>query len=380
MKQNSIDRKERTGKLLFETGFLIMVINVIVGFEIYQAIVHHWRVALGGELFFQAFIRSTDRIALTYLNQKSIYIYVLSILFSFLGNKEEIVLIFNLILKLAGIGFFYLGIRKMGSYIYPFILAVTGAILSIVFYPVIADTSMHMVWFLTGFLFFVCTKLYYDMSGNKIKWMLSGICVGFFCYVDFLGTAVWGILICFLFFSKKNRLKDNIKPFLTYFFASILSFGCTFVLWNQYRWNRMLFLQWFWDKMEYFNSSEPLKQYICIAIMLGCCLLFFILSERNRDKEVKKSEMLVTMVPNQPLEEKQESIIIQKKKEEDKPKEETEAEEEKKNKVKLIKNPLPLPKKHVKKELNYAFDPSSDQMHYDLNNYRLDDDYDLKEL
>ena len=36
------------------------------------------------------------------------------------------------------------------------------------------------------------------------------------------------------------------------------------------------------------------------------------------------------------------------------------------------------PKKHVKKEMNYAFEPTPDQMHYDLNNYRFDDDYDLK--
>jgi len=58
-------------------------------------------------------------------------------------------------------------------------------------------------------------------------------------------------------------------------------------------------------------------------------------------------------------------------------KEETSTEPEK-TKVKLLDNPLPLPKKHVKKEMNYAFEPSADQMHYDLNNYRVDDDYDLK--
>ena len=48
--------------------------------------------------------------------------------------------------------------------------------------------------------------------------------------------------------------------------------------------------------------------------------------------------------------------------------------------VKLLDNPLPTPKKHVKKEMNYAFEPTPDQMHYDLNNYRIDDDYDLKDI
>ena len=48
--------------------------------------------------------------------------------------------------------------------------------------------------------------------------------------------------------------------------------------------------------------------------------------------------------------------------------------------INFIPNPLPLPKKHVKKEMNYAFEPSADMMHYDYNNYRFDDDYDLKDI
>ena len=48
--------------------------------------------------------------------------------------------------------------------------------------------------------------------------------------------------------------------------------------------------------------------------------------------------------------------------------------------IKFLENPLPVPKKHVRKEMNYAFEPTKDQMHYDLNNYRIDDDYDLKDI
>lgn len=53
---------------------------------------------------------------------------------------------------------------------------------------------------------------------------------------------------------------------------------------------------------------------------------------------------------------------------------------EEKSPVKLIPNPLPLPKKHVKKEMDYAFEPPKERMHYDLNNYNVNDDYDLKEV
>ena len=54
--------------------------------------------------------------------------------------------------------------------------------------------------------------------------------------------------------------------------------------------------------------------------------------------------------------------------------------EEAKPAVKLIPNPLPVPKKHVRKEMDYAFEPPRERMHYDLNNYNVNDDYDLKEV
>ena len=34
--------------------------------------------------------------------------------------------------------------------------------------------------------------------------------------------------------------------------------------------------------------------------------------------------------------------------------------------VTLIENPLPLPKKHVKKRLDFAFEPAPEEMNYDF--------------
>lgn len=44
--------------------------------------------------------------------------------------------------------------------------------------------------------------------------------------------------------------------------------------------------------------------------------------------------------------------------------------------TKYLFNPLPLPKKHEKKEMNYAFEPKSDEMEYDFE-VNDDDDFDL---
>ena len=51
-----------------------------------------------------------------------------------------------------------------------------------------------------------------------------------------------------------------------------------------------------------------------------------------------------------------------------------------KEKIQFIPNPLPVPKKHMKKAMDYAFEPPKELMRYDLNNYNVNDDYDLKEL
>ena len=55
--------------------------------------------------------------------------------------------------------------------------------------------------------------------------------------------------------------------------------------------------------------------------------------------------------------------------------ENVETKEEKK--IEYIENPLPLPKKHVRKTMDYAFVPEADQMKYDIA-VSDSDDYDLK--
>lgn len=49
---------------------------------------------------------------------------------------------------------------------------------------------------------------------------------------------------------------------------------------------------------------------------------------------------------------------------------------EKAKKVQLIHNPLPGPKPHVKKQMNYDYNVLEDQMHYDVE-VDENDDYDL---
>lgn len=47
-------------------------------------------------------------------------------------------------------------------------------------------------------------------------------------------------------------------------------------------------------------------------------------------------------------------------------------------KTTIIEPPLPMPKKHVKKEMSYAFDPKFDMMHYDMDDMTGIDFYDIE--
>ncbi len=44
----------------------------------------------------------------------------------------------------------------------------------------------------------------------------------------------------------------------------------------------------------------------------------------------------------------------------------TEKKREELRQIQLIENPLPLPKKHVKKVMDFPIQPEASQMHYDL--------------
>lgn len=48
-----------------------------------------------------------------------------------------------------------------------------------------------------------------------------------------------------------------------------------------------------------------------------------------------------------------------------------------KKEIRFIENPLPLPKKHVKKTMDYRFIPDREKMNYDIE-VDKNDDFDLK--
>lgn len=396
MKQRSVDGKKKTGKLLLEFGSLSIIMAFLCGIEIWQAMSYDWEIALGGSLFPQAFIKSVGNYKITYLNQESLYISFLSVLFSFLGNREDVVSIINLILQLAGVFFFYLGAKKLFHFVFPLAITVISGVLSICFYPVIWDTSMHMVWFLTGLIFWLGSTTYNNKPYDFIKRIFLGIILGIFSYIDLAG---FFLLLIFVFLKGELCNKNKKLPlvyFLYFLLGTINGFFVMFYLWNNFLFDKYVLQYWFDDKLRFFYQEGGLNQYISLGILLGIILIFYAVKcfrkpltatvmvedlgnlENLEDLEIIVIDDTVSEVPI--IEAVSEDVKESIQEEIKEPISEDVKDAVVAKPIKFIENPLPLPKKHVKKEMNYAFEPTPDQMHYDLNNYRFDDDYDLKDI
>lgn len=403
MELRNMNENKKTGKILLETGIFFIVLVLLCLFGIWQSVSQDFKITLGGMNFPQAFMKSGGGYQITYLNQESFYISFLSVIFSFLGNKEEIVPVINLILQMLGIVFYYYGAKKLFHRIFPLATVVIGSLLTICFYPVTADNSMHLVWFLSGFLFWTGTGC---LLGKPIKRVLLGVLLGIFCYIDISGFILFITFTLLILMTKEVVVKGNRIPliyFLYFLLGNINGYFVMFYLWNQFRFDFLVLEKWFQDKTAFWNSSDMINQYLSIVIIFGIVIIYyFITSSKKKSSEgVENStegafsleevveNSLTIDIPTEEISqnstEKDISIeeIPENTEEKDISIEEISdiAEETEQPKpIKFIENPLPLPKKHVKKEMNYAFEPTQEQMHYDLNNYQIDDDYDLKDI
>ena len=151
-------------------------------------------------------------------------------------------------------------------------------------------------------------------------------------------------------------------------------------LWNNCRLDISVFRNWFLERKAFMLQKESFMPYIFMTIVFFLQLILaLIYNYQNKAEPVADvflTEELQIQESKQVIENRNENTCTEEP--EEKEIANSDKEQEEKPKVKLLDNPLPVPKKHVKKEMNYAFEPSEDQMHYDLNNYRVDDDYDLK--
>ncbi|MBQ9990805.1 MAG: hypothetical protein IJP31_07675 [Lachnospiraceae bacterium] len=269
MKELKAGKEVNMGKGLIETGVFLLILNILVAALLWEAVSHHWQIVGEGPMVDRAWIRQGHSLSFTELTWENGYLFLLHLLFGFLGNHQVVAVTANIFLQLFGLFLFYRGSRRLTSGVISLGIAGILAIVSIYGFSVVLDSPEHLMWFLGGF-------------------------------------GIW--------------LLSFIRP-----------------------------------------------------------LLMAILSIRSKRKAVKAESKVMQKEAGEEIKPEMEAAKVRVEVKPEGEPEKAKPETETKPAIKLIPNPLPLPKKHVKKEMDYAFEPPKERMHYDLNNYNVNDDYDLKE-
>ena len=386
MKTLKMEEDKKNSRLLFEFGIIFMILNLLCVTGIWQSLLCDWQMFGDASLYLQAYVDASGKYIMESLNQQSLYLSLLTFVFSFLGNKEELVLIVNLILQLMGILFLFIGVRKSAGILFALISVLVSVIGCILWFPISADSSMHLLWLLSAFIYCLCMKI---ISLNKVhSWLYAvmGILCGFFVYLDFAGILPLLAVLLSVLRIKSYQGKREGRNKIIFVLSIGISFLVIFYLWNNYRLDIQVLKQWFYERQAYMFHKDAKMPYVLMTFVF---LLQVIMGGiyQHKNKVVPVPDVFLTEElqyegeSSTVVDEKQGTITEKALKSEVatvEKSEKKEVTEEEKPKVKLLENPLPVPKKHMKKEMNYGFEPSEDQMHYDLNNYRVDDDYDLK--
>ena len=278
-----------------------------------------------------------------------------------IGKIEVVAWIFHLCLLSIGVFFFYAGAKRLLGFV-PSLITVAGTgIAGGCFYSIVTDGSMYLIWFLTAILFwlgmeYITAFTHKQDYANTTRAMAFGIVFGILCYIDYIGFFL--LLILFLLIimvkerTKKERLQHISLMFGTVWFTILLLTAVLDMrLGEDFAWT---LFRWFMMRIAMLYENQAVNQYGVIIIFLIYILLQSIWN-KNRLKNVVDSQNEISM-----MQEMEEFDILE--------------QELEITQTNQIENPLEVPKK----EMDYGFEPPKELMHYDLNNYRLDDDYDLK--
>lgn len=304
------------------------------------------------------------------------YTESLSRLFRFTGNKPEAVVIYQLVLQTAV--FFLL---VLGCF-FIFGKAAAGVCaLAVSFFPQLISSVFEISpesYFLYGWAWtFLFVGLFYK-NKRSIYLIFAGFLTGILCVRHFLGfLPVVFLLYGIIRRGKRKTVIWQLSVLLC--FAAAGAFG-TFVKYTQITGNT-LEKQLIWWKAQLGVASPGRWQDVALWLpiwLIGTLslggVLQLLVNRIQKEKITKTDE-----IPEKVTEESRlkEGAVT----EETGPKEEAVTGEtemtgnkEEEKKIKFIENPLPLPKKHVRKKMDFKLDDEKDDFDFEISE---NDDFDV---
>lgn len=366
------------------------------------------------------------------------YVYLLRILFTFVGNKWMAGIWLQIVLQLVACIIWYFAVRRVAGVIPGMILvgimmlSPTEVMRGLTYSP----DMLYLCLYGLG-LACVTSLLYKQAKGlmesayDVILCGFSGAVIGLVCYLDITGITLFILALGVFGLSrkKKGRLWERgwlsllvlvisgIIFFGSYLWLDSYASGKTFMdIWNAWitLYGREGFNLFFWMKksetivisiafwgMIYSalngwlrRDGQRITPWISVIVILfileamqmtrlnslitrmfvyigglvtGIASVDLYQSVRMRDRKKQESKILED---NMSLGEENQNYS------EEVAEDKLVTKGEEHAKVQFIENPLPLPKKHVKKSMDYSFVPDKDQMHYDLE-VDENDDFDI---
>lgn len=376
-KQSENEKKNSLAARIKETSLIVLCFAAAMGSRFFLLL--SGKEAVNGSGYFEAAMIRTQQLR-PQLTSGIAFAYTesLSRIFKFSGNRLDAAVIYQFILQ-AVIFFLllfgcYLLIGKAAA-------AVCAAAFSFLPWPInsmfeISPESYFLYWW--SFVFLMIGLLYkktkekkeHGSIGQVFYLMLTGFLVGVICIRHYLGFLlivflVYGILRNAASIKGKKKIITAALQVLLLIFCMLLGGYCTLIRYTEIMGNTLAKQFAWWQKQIRMVSGGkwqdlalwfPIWMISTLAAGSIFQLMVHVAGKRKGKILPKESETEQNKVPEVIA---GETEMIQN-------------EEEKK--VKLIENPLPLPKKHVRKKMDFELDEKLDDFDFEINE---NDDFDV---
>jgi hypothetical protein len=359
---------------------------------------------------------------------EEIYTSIFSLFFSFVGNKASLAIYLQIVLQIISIVFIFFAIKILVNRVIAWATYVICIFTPFAF-SISVDQFYFMIFSLVLFIIALYVYVIEKKERViTLKWMFSfllALVLTRLLLIDsiFITFLIFGLLVAVFYTdSIENVTKTKVVCGLVYVLGSILSILSHFVT-KYYLFeksiegqmhsfvNRLFLLQDKpWDKVMWYFGQIGLPDILLYSILTlflilvtfaflnrskKATIVFFILFLMTLTYQVVLISsvnpyvvlailalllislgvhgivtLVVTKKNSKVASDEVKLTPNQDEKVEDEEKVEEKIEKNKMDKelqkIKFIENPLPLPKKHVPKTLDYRFDPKPEDMHYDI--------------
>ncbi len=295
------------------------------------------------------------------------YTGALSALFRFVGNRIEVVWMYQMILQTAAVCLLVLGCY----FLFGKAAACLCAVLSAVFPYLIQSLSIvspeNYFLFFFGLLFFLISLFreiagrngWYHNNCGKIFLILIGLFAGKLCIWHGFGLSILAVMVFVIFADAKNCSSRLAVLFVGAFLGGL----CTLMKYTGVTGNNLKeqFLWWLQHLASGKNGLwQEMSPWICIylggIIIMSGMFGFWMKKKKRQPEEVTESAQTKASVARQinDLKEKQTT--------------------EDTMKVTYLENPLPVPKKHEKRTMDFSVKDKIDDFDFDVDE---NDDFDV---